>query len=214
MAIRQLAPVENTDLLLTTPRDYFSELVGQGFAKKHIQPPTIVQEYLVNLLEHYLDARNLFSEEVDEVTGLKKHSTLAETYLRAMDPSVPDRFDILKKLGDRTLYISGFFGDSLNRKLVDIDYYAGLGGAAYGNLAEIVSEDQISTVYRTFSRHFLDFVDVLTYISQKSFVQSDEGLLRLYDRYLKTGSEMARERLVEMGVIPLSPEQMKNSRQD
>lgn len=203
MAIKQLASPAPTDLSLTTPRDYFAELVEQGFHKKQFRPPTPVQDYLINLLEHYMDARNLHEE----------NTTLAETYLRAMDPNVPDRFDILKRLGDRTLYISGFFGDSLNRSLVDIDYYAGLGSGAYGNLAEI-SHEEFSPVYRTFSRNFLDFVDVLTYISQKSFVQNDEGILRLYDRYLKTGSEMARDRLVEMGVIPLSKDQLKNSRQD
>ncbi len=212
MAIQKLAP-STTDLSLASPRDYFSELVEQGLAKKNFRPPVLVQDYLINLLEHYLDARNLYSVEIDESTGQKKDATLAETYLRAMDPSVPDRFEILKRLGDKTLYISGFFGDSLNRSLVDIDYYAGVGGAAYGNLAEIAS-DEVSTVYRTFSKNFLDFVDVLTYISQKSFVHSDEGILRLYDRYLKTGSEMARERLVEMGVIPFSNDQLKNSRQD
>lgn len=213
MAIKQLAPSPAADLTLTSPRDYFTELVEQGFHKKQFRPPTLVQDYLINLLEHYMDARNLFHDEVDESTGQKKHSTLAETYLRAMDPTVPERFELLKNLGDRTLYISGFFGDSLNRKLVDIDYYAGVGGAAYGNLAEI-SHEEFSTVYRTFSKNFLDFVDVLTYISQKSFVQNDEGILRLYDRYLKTGSEMARDRLVEMGVIPLASDQLKNSRQD
>lgn len=212
MAIRQFSQVELPDFFVS-PREYFFEMVQQGIARKQFNPPEPARHYLVNLLEHYLDARNLFDDHVGE-NGQKRPSTLAETYLRAMDPTLPDRTEVLRRLGDKALYVSGFFGDSLNRSLVDIDYYAGVGGAAYGNLAEIVVEGEVSNVYRVFSSHFLDFVDVLTYISQKSFIQSDEGILRLYDRYLKTGSEMARQRLVEMGVIPLDRSQLRKTSQD
>lgn len=213
MAIKQLSQSEMPHLF-QSPREFFLEMVEEGLARRQFRPPAQAQSYLVDLLEHYLDARNLFHEEVDESTGLKKNSTLAEMYLRAQDPTQPDRLETLKRLADKTLYISGFFGDSLNRSLVDIDYYAGLGGAAYGNLAEIVAEDEVSNVFRVFSRNFLEFVDVLTYISHRSFVQNDEGLLRLYDRYLKTGSEVARDRLIELGVIPLRRDNLKASRQD
>lgn len=213
MAIKQLSQSE-LPALCQNPREFFVEMVEEGFARKQFRPPALAQDYLVGVLEYYLDARNLFDAEIDETTGQRKDATLAEMFLRAQDPTQPDRRDILKRLADKTLYISGFFGDSLNRSLVDIDYYAGLGGAAYGNLAEIAVEDEVSNVFRIFSRNFLNFVDVLTYISQRSFIQSDEGLLRLYDRYLKTGSEMARERLIEMGVIPLHRDRLKTSRQD
>jgi hypothetical protein len=122
--------------------------------------------------------------------------------------------DLLKKLGDRSLYISGFFGDSLERKLVDIDYYAEMGGAAYASLADNVSDDISAQVYRIFSRDFLAYVDVLTYISQQSMIQSDQSLLRLYDRYMRTGSELAKEKLIEMGVLTLSVDQVKLAKQD
>lgn len=216
MAIRKLE-VEQEEQgsfeILQSSQGFFSELVEEGFARRQFRPPSSAQVYLVSLLEHYIDARNLFDRDVDEL-GQRSPSTLAESYLRALDAPRPDRIEALRKLGDRALYISGFFSDSLNRSLVDVDYYAGLGGAAYGNLAEAVSEEEAATVYRVFSKNFLEFADVLSFISQKALVQSHEDVLRLYDKYLRTGSQTARERLLEMGVIPMAQDSLKQSKQD
>ena len=90
----------------------------------------------------------------------------------------------------------------MKRKVVDIDYYAEIGGRAYDCLATESHENLYSRVYEEISVKFLDFVDVLTLISQKSLVQSNEDLLRLYDRYITTGSELAKEQLLEKGLIP------------
>lgn len=204
---------ESKTLFLVSSREYFVEMVDHGLTKRNVKVVPAVQNYLVGLLEHYLDARNLFDQAVNE-QGQKTPTTLAEMYLTASTSQTPEKLELLKKLGDRSLYISGFFGDSLNRKLVDIEYYANMGGAAYGSLAEISKEDTTAQIYKTFSHRFIEFVDVLTYISQQSFVHTDEGLLRLYDRYLRTGSELAKDKLVEMGVLTLPSDQAKLARQD
>ena len=199
--------------LLLSPKEYFAEMVQSGFSKRNIKKNPAVEVYLVDLLAHYLDARNLFDEPTKE-NGEKNPSTLAEMFLTASNSDHLEKISLLKKLGDRTLYISGFFGDSLSRKVVDIDYYVEMGGAAYGSLADCVREDDLAHVYNTFSTRFVEFVDVLTYISQQSFVQNDESILRLYERYIKTGSEVARQKLIEMGVMIVSPDQVRSSKQD
>ncbi|WP_374076449.1 hypothetical protein [Bdellovibrio bacteriovorus] len=199
--------------LFVSPEGFFQELVQKGLSQRKIQTYPLVENYLVNLLQHYLDARNLFESEYANESGQKNPTTLAEMYLTAQNAEPPARVELLRKLGDRTLYISGFFGDSLSRKIVDIDYYAEIGGAAYASLAHCTREDTMVKVYDTFSRRFLDFVDVLTYISHHSFVKSDESILRLYDRYMRTGSELAREKLVEMGVLALPQDQVKLGKQ-
>lgn len=195
---------ETSGFILASPREYFSEVVEASLHKRNVKTTPEVQFYLVSLLEHYLDARNLF----------EKPDTLAETYLIASNSAPTERVELLKKLGDKSLYISGFFGDSLTRKLVDIDYYAGMGGAAYATLADCVREDGAAKVYRIFSQRFFDFVEVLTYISQQTSVHTDEGLLRLYDRYMRTGSELAKEKLLELGVLTLPSDQAKLGQQD
>ncbi len=205
--------VEPKPIFLVSSREFFLEMVSSGLSNRKIRTVPAVQGYLVNLLEHYLDSRNLFDEPTDDV-GNRKPTTLAEMFLTAANSHPTEKLELLKKLGDRSLYISGFFGDSLNRKLIDIDYYAEMGGAAYASLADTVKEDTTAQVYRTFSNRFLEFVDVLSYISQQSLVHTDQGLLRLYDRYLRTGSELAKEKLIEMGVLTLPVDQAKLTRQD
>ena len=199
--------------LFVSPDGFFEELVKKGLSQRKVKAVPTVENYLVNLLQHYLDARNLFEQGFISESGERSPTTLAETYMLAQNADAATRNEMLRKLGDRTLYISGFFGDSLSRKIVDIDYYAEIGGAAYASLAHCTREDTLAKVYATFSRQFLDFVEVLTYISQHSFIKSDESILRLYDRYLRTGSELAREKLVEMGVMTLPQDQVKLGKQ-
>lgn len=198
--------------LFVSPKEFFTEVVKEGLRERGLEGPPRAESYLVDLLQHYLDTKNLFEPDVDEA-GQRRPQTLAEMYMTASQSEPIVRIELLKKLGDRSLYISGFFADSLNRKLVDLDYYADMGGAAYRDLADITADETLSRVYRLFSRQFISYVDVLTYISQKSLIQSNEDILRLYDRYLKTGSELAREKLTEMGVLTVSLEQAKKSRQ-
>lgn len=199
--------------LFVSPEGFFQELVQEGLSQRKVQTYPVVETYLVRLLQHYLDARNLFESDYVNESGQKAPQTLAEMYLTAQSAEPPIKNEMLRKLGDRALYISGFFGDSLSRKVVDIDYYAGIGGAAYATLAHHTKEDTMVKVYDTFARRFQDYVDVLTYISHNSFIKSDESILRLYDRYMRTGSELAREKLVEMGVLTLSPDQVKLGKQ-
>ena len=198
--------------LFVSPEGYFTEVVKQGLEQRKIKTYPHVESYLVNLLQHYLDARNLFESDVDE-QGKKAPQTLAEMMLIAHSSEPSVKLEMLKKLADRSLYISGFFGDSLNRKIVDIDYYAEMGGTAYASLAHCAKEDAMVTVYTTFSKRFMDFVDVLTVISHSSLIKSNESILRLYDRYMRTGSELAREKLVEIGVLTLPADQLKLGRQ-
>ena len=153
------------------------------------------------MLQFYLDAKNLFDEEKTDESGRKKPQTLAELFLTAHQSEHSQKVGLLKKLADKSLYISGFFSDSLQRKIIDVDYYVDMGGAAFASLADCTKEDTRAHTYNIFSRRFGDFVDVLSVLSQKSQLQSNQNILRIYDRYLKTGSDLDRAKLIEMGLL-------------
>ncbi len=199
--------------LFVSPDDFFKESVRKAFAERKVETYPLVENYLIKLLQHYLDARNLFDSETTDEFGQRKPQTLAELYLTANISDHAKKIELLKKLADRSLYMSGFFGDSFDRKIIDVDYYAEMGGAAYRTLADCTREDTMAKVYGVFSEKFVQFMDVLAYISQNSLIQSNQSVLRLYDRYLRTGSELAREKLVEMGVFTLPLDQAKLTRQ-
>ena len=199
--------------LFVSPDDFFKESVRKAFVERKVETYPLVETYLIKLLQHYLDARNLFDSESTDEVGQRKPKTLAELYLIATNSEYTKKVELLKKLADQSLYMSGFFGDSFDRKIIDVDYYAEMGGNAYRTLADCTREDALAKVYGIFSERFVQFMDVLAYISQNSFIQSNQSVLRLYDRYLRTGSELAREKLVEIGVFTLPLDQAKLTRQ-
>lgn len=176
--------------VLESPEGYFTEVVTSAIEKRKLVTSPEASKYLVDLLEANLITANVTF-----------NSTLAEALLIAYQAERSVKIGLLKKLGDTSLYVSGFFGDSLRRKIIDIDYYADIGGAAYANLASEVPNESQAQVYREFSVKFSDYVDLLTYISQNSLIQSNQDLLRLYERYVLTGSELAKEQLVEKGLL-------------
>lgn len=176
-------------IVLESPRDFFESRIDEAIKRVKFEPTPQSRQYLVELLQHYMFASNLFPRE-----------TLAEMYLRAQNSPPPIRLDLLKRLADSSLYISGFFGDSLARKIVDIEYYVDMGGVAYHSLSSSAQDGKMAKVFGEFAARFPEFVDVLTFISQEALIQTNEDLLKLYDRYIATGSRLAGEQLVEKGL--------------
>lgn len=195
--------------LFVTPQSYFQELVSRGLSSRKLSTSPHVETYLVKILNFYLDARNLHDDTYSDEQGSKNPKTYAEMFLHALNCDDFRKIELLRKIGDRTLYISGIFGDSLQRKIVDVDYYVNIGGSAYAALSQTTKNGELVNVYSTISQNFVDFVDVFTYVSHNSFIKSDQSVLRLYDRYMKTGSDLAREKLIELGVLTISQDQLK-----
>lgn len=176
--------------LFLNAEDYFKNVVDEALQQRKMKTFPLAEFYLVRLLNQFVTSENL------------ENKSLAEMFLQAQTTQeTPKKVELLKKLGDISLYISGMFADSLDRKIVDVEYYTEMGGTAYGNLAEAVQKNDVKMVYKEYSSRFVEFVDVLNVISQKVFTHDNESILRLYSRYLKTGSELARETLLEKGVL-------------
>lgn len=187
-------------------QDHFRSLVKEAGDHLKVQPLPAVQDYLVNLLEYHVQTDHLFP---------KKDSTLAELWLESQSTEdVQKQREKLKSLGDRALYISGYFSESLQRKIVDIDYYIQMGELAFGHLSDLSKTETQGQVYRILSNKFPRWVEIINYVAYRSFPDSDTGVLRLYEQYLKTGSEIARSQLVERGVVTISQDQLKKANQD
>jgi len=180
-----------------TPRELFRELVSGVVAhrKLRIQPET--EFYLVRLLERFLEREELFAGASDGSTQVEP---LALLLLRALEESRLRRWQGLRRLGDTSLFVAGFFGDSLARAPVDAGYYMAMGGQAYGALASSRGPAGSPEVFGEMSEHFEDFVDVLAEIAEMQELRSNRGLVRLYERFLHTGSRRVAEQLRSRGV--------------
>jgi hypothetical protein len=177
--------------------EFFREVLSAAIKNQGVDATEPTEFYLVNLLAAFAKA-----PVDDQPLALKMASALYAT--------PEERVRALKDVGDTSLYISGFFSDSLQRKLVDVDYYIQIGGSAYGQLARyfrsVRQSEVFGAVYDELNVKFPRFVDVLAEISERSAMTSATGVVQLYERWLRTGSERVAQRLRERGVIPRKSE--------
>jgi hypothetical protein len=173
--------------------EYFKELVDGALSHQGLATQELTAYYVVQLLASFLQ-RNVAAPQDDQ-------TPLAVQLGRALESAGMQQRATLKEIGDVSLFISGFFSDSLNRKLVDIDYYISIGGCAYNALSR-VETDTFATVFAELGEKFVGFVDVLTEISERTSCTSNADLLRLYEKWLRTGSRRSGQLLVERGVVP------------
>jgi hypothetical protein len=122
-------------------------------------------------------------------------------FVHALQAEGTRQRDGLREVGDLSLFISGFFADSLNRAYVDIDYYIQLGENAHASLARC--EPALGDMFDELAAKFTGCVDVLTEVSERSALASNANLLRLYDRWVRTRSRRSGELLAERGIVPI-----------
>jgi len=180
--------------------DFFYHQVRHAFSNQKIVAHPHTEFYLVRLLSDFCHINRLHNNEDG------KEVPLAIRYLESLQADYTEGFRLLKHLGDFSLYIAGFFQDSLNRRNIDLDYYISMGGSAYHRLHFMIQSSKYGDTFReTFfelSAKFTKFMDALTEISESGKLSKNSDLLRLYEKYLSTGSERIRKRLNEFGIFP------------
>jgi hypothetical protein len=173
--------------------EYFKELVDGALTHQGLATQELTAFYVVQLLTSFL--QRPASGDADD------RMPLAVRLAQALDSGGVRQRESLRQIGDVSLFISGFFSDSLHRKLVDVDYYVSIGGCAYNALSR-VETDTFSSVFAELGEKFVGFVDVLSEVSERTSCASNADLLRLYERWLKTGSRRSGQLLAERGVVP------------
>jgi len=175
--------------------EFFHEVVTDALEAVDLDASEPAGWYLVGLLGEFTRTRL-----TDEPLGMK----LAQP---GEDPR--ERVRNLKEVGDTSLYVAGFFSESLTRTLVDIDYYVGLGRSAYAQLARSLhgaprAKRSITEVYEELAAEFPRFVDVLAEVRKRvSILQLGQApdIGRLYEIWLRTRDEWVEKKLKEAGLI-------------
>lgn len=179
-------------------QEFFRELVSDAMSGRHLKVREETEFYLVNLLSRYLERASLFGEGEGQRADVEP---LAFILKRALESTRDERWRHLKRLGDTSLFVSGFFGDSLASSLVDVDYYIAMGERAYDTLrGEPRGPSGAQELFGELAQRFGDFVDLFAEIAELSELRSNRGLVRLYERFLLTRSERVAQRLRERGV--------------
>lgn len=183
---------------------YFAEIVENAVEDRRVAVTDGARFYIVNLLCEFAVSDRLF--EMDLESGRLEQDALALLLARARSAPAPQRVKLLKRLGDSSLYISGFFAESLARSLVDVDYYITMGGSAYGSLSDLyrARSGTFGQLFAELSDKFRTLVEVVSRVSEQAnpFCASNESLLRLYDIWVRTGSPKVAEKLRANGLEP------------
>ena len=171
--------------------EFFHEVVADALSAVDLDASEPAGWYLVGLLGEFTKTRL-----TDEPLGMK---------LATPATSPEQRVRTLKEVGDTSLYVAGFFAESLTRSLIDVEYYVGIGQTAYTQLARSLGPKKtIGEVYEELAAKFPQFVDVLAQVRKRVTIAelnatSDIG--RLYDIWLRTRDEWVEKKLKQAGLL-------------
>jgi hypothetical protein len=187
---------------------FFQEAIGEAVRTRQVEATEEARSYLVALLSDFArpdPARDdTFERPLTLLLDEALHATGAE------------RFQRLRSLGDSVLYLAGFFGDHIENRGVDVGYVNNLGAAAYRGVASMLrrqvlaettesAQNEEGNVFGELSRKFDRFVEVLTAVAETTLTQQahgERGVLKLYERWLRSGSVILANELGARGIVP------------
>lgn len=175
-----------------SPQEFFKQQVEGAMRRQRLDASDWTVYYIVSLLSSFVTRPG--PGDSPEAAELP----LAIRLTRALEAGGGASRDTLRDVADQALFLAGFFGDSLQRRAVDIDYYISVGGFAYGRLAGN-DDDAFADVFGELAAKFIPVVDVLAEISDRS-MRTNRDLLRVYERWLRTGSRRDHAMLAERGL--------------
>lgn len=195
----------NPVLAVTNLREFFHDSVQTALRQQRVAVDEHTEHYVVNVLTMFARSEELF-EKTPEGIRLRP---LAHMLAQASEaPTAHQRDEALRRLGDVSLFVAGFFAQSFARKLIDIDYHIAMGGRAYGTLADSMRGSMrgqaFAMIYFELAQKFQRLVDVLNEVAEMAYRHTDKDILRLYEIWLKTGSPRAYSLLRRLGVEPVT----------
>jgi hypothetical protein len=183
-------------------QEFFKDSVAAAMANQGVAADDHTAYYIVNLLTLFARQETLYDQR-EPGPGIQPLALLLAA--AAETPSREARNALLRRVGDTSLFVAGFLGDGFARKLVDVDYYIDMGGAAYGRLSDNVRGTRegraFGTVFAELAEKFVDFVDVIAEIRDSGKAGAID-VLRLYEVWLRTRSRRAARLLREQGLAP------------
>ncbi|MBL8608715.1 MAG: hypothetical protein JNL38_15420 [Myxococcales bacterium] len=185
---------------------FFHEAVDGAMRSRGVTATEGATTYVVSLLSDYAKPTTRAEEALERPLTLLLDDALHE-------PNLGERFERLRTLGDGVLYTAGFFADHFEARGVDPNYVMGIGRTAYhtaGSLLRASSTRDLSQaakddLFGELSENFAAFVAVIAEVADATVamgVHGSKGLLKIYERWLKTQSSTLADALSSHGFVP------------
>jgi len=182
---------------------FFQTLVDDAVKKEHVEATEAAEHYLAGVLADFAKPDRLDAEALERPLTL-----LLDEALHAAGH---ERFERLRSLGDGVLYTSGFFAEHLSTRGVELRYVRTLGARAYESAAVMLRQSAheglgAPDVFRELADNFAVFAEVVGHVAdvlQASSAQSsDRQVLKMYERWARTGSAPLAAALAGRGLTP------------
>jgi hypothetical protein len=194
---------------------FFEQAIQDAIKARQLETSDAATHYLVALLSEYAHP--------DEAVGGALSQPLAFQLRDAMDASGTERFRRLRTLGDGVLYALGFFGGHVELRGVDRGYMVTVGSTAYDHAAAMLrvggaprrrpaaSSDTATPgsgpdVLAELAIKFDRFVEVVSEVADGVLAcaaRDGRSIVKLYERWVKTGSSRLAEELGARGIVPV-----------
>ncbi len=173
---------------------YFEGRLTSALANQGVVLSDEGRGYLTQLLVRSAKAETHFEADV----------TLAELHMQAAQSGRGEALSMYRKLGDRALFVAGWFSESLERRAVGLSYYTDMGEAAYDRVSGLASVSPLrdwTELFGELARRFGECVGVVAEVSDGDDEPKDRDVLRLYELWQKTRSPYAARRLARLGIL-------------
>ena len=142
-------------LLDINPEEFFVGELQKAQKDHSIFITKELEYYLAQLLSSFAYPKSKHASRTNIF-----ETPLALVHKRALESEPKDRIKLYRELGDHSLYVGGFFSESLDKKVVGLDYYIAMGSAAYNSVSSLSSASQMESLYKKLAEEF----DLLIYL--------------------------------------------------
>ncbi len=187
--------------------DFFQEIVTDAMRSRGVNASDETRSYVIALLADLAKPGSPIERTLERPLTLLLDEALHT-------PELGERFERLRTLGDGVLYSSGFFADHFEARGVDTSYLIGIGRTAYDNAGALIrtrsssrsleEEARAVDIFSELAAGFSKFVDVIGEVANATIasgVATSRGLVKLYERWLKTRSGKLAEALSSHGFV-------------
>ncbi len=187
--------------------DFFQEVVTEAMRSRGVSASEAARSYVVALLADLAKPGSPVERTLERPLTLLLDEALHT-------PELGERFERLRTLGDGVLYASGFFADHFEARGVDTCYLIGIGRTAYDNAGALIrtrsstrsleEEARSIDIFAELAAGFASFVEVIGEVANATIasgVATSRGLVKLYERWLKTRSDKLADALSSHGFV-------------
>ena len=183
-------------ILSTNLKGFFFEGLSELNKKSLCPVPDSIIYYSSDVLDKFALSEDFFETS----DGKVREKILGTKLLEASQYSRDEQKKVYKEVGDMSLLVCGYFSESVNKKIVDTQYYAQLGKMAYSHLNNVSPTFfDIPSFYGMVATCFESLTTLMTIMATKDRREAGSNLI--LEKILKDEAVSDREMLVS-GVIP------------